>query len=334
MPLKTPSFWYEKQHNRCARFLTPLSWVYAFFAKLYQRQRRTYYAALPVICVGNITVGGSGKTPSCLALVEVLKTNGVFKNPFIVTRGYGGEITQATHVDSEIHTYKEVGDEALLMAQYALVIVARNRYEGATLAARLGADSVILDDGMQNQSLHKDITLCVVDGTKGFGNQRVMPAGPLRETLEEGFERSNGFIVTGEDKYGLSDALPGDKPVFKAALRTCDGLSKSKRYFAFAGLGHPDKFFAFLKDEGYMLIGSKAFADHHAYNHRELQALKDEAIAHNATLLTTEKDWQRLPYDDKKDIEILRVSMSFHDQEALSNFISSALFSAKNCKMK
>ena len=317
MPLKTPAFWYQPS-GLMAHLLTPVSWLYQLGHTINQiLQSAPYRANIPVICIGNALAGGSGKTPTVIALVQLLKRQNIATTPFILTRGYGGTIKTATHVNAK-HTAQDVGDEALLLARNAPTIIAADRSEGAKLAEKSGADLIIMDDGLQNNSLHKTLSFLVVERRIDFGNGKTIPAGPLREPLRKILPKVQSVICIGRP-------FQSDKPVFEAAITPTATLDLNKKYIAFAGLGRPEKFKDTLENLNINLVGWHAFADHHAYTLQDIETLKQEAAKNNATLITTEKDHVRLPADFVEPVETLAIEMTFQDTGALLSFIKEKL---------
>jgi tetraacyldisaccharide 4'-kinase len=256
-----------------------------------------------VICVGNLTAGGSGKTPVAIALAKLLRVRG--KNVFFLTRGYGGSEHGPVLIE-DTHRAAQVGDEALLLARAASTILARDRAQGAALADRLGADVIVMDDGHQNFSLAKTLSLVVVDGESGFGNGLMIPAGPLREPVAQGLARADAVIVVGQ---GHPDLQGYAGPVLQARLVPQDDALRGKRLFAFAGIGRPEKFQASLKDAGIDIAGWRSFADHHPYSDAELAALKT-----HAPLVTTTKDFVRLTPEQRAGIAVLEIEARFADE--------------------
>ncbi len=329
--MKAPKFWYQT---------TPLSGIadaaLAPLAKAYTklgRHHRTHAGnsskavSIPVVCIGNIVAGGSGKTPTAIAIKSLLQDERISLSPFFLTRGYRGKIEGPERVDDS-HDPELWGDEALLLARHAPVIVSKNRCKGAELAQSMSADVIIMDDGMQNYTLRKNITFCVVDGKTGFGNGQVMPAGPLRQPLEDGFDLTDAFILIGEDKKSLQKVLPSDKPVFTAYLqpKPDHGLALDANYIAFCGIGFPEKFRDSLQQAGVNVLSFHAFSDHHYYSLDDLKKLFNESRGKNAHLITTEKDFARLPNFLQKDlIKVLPVEVRFEDRAALSNYIKTSL---------
>jgi tetraacyldisaccharide 4'-kinase len=250
-----------------------------------------------------------------IAIAGLLKD----KKIFFLTRGYGGRLAGPHHVEPG-DSAADVGDEALLLARAAPTIMARDRRQGAQLAVRLGAEVIVMDDGHQNFSLQKDLSLVVVDGESGFGNGRVIPAGPLREPVAQGLARADAVIV-----MGTGNPLPGgfNGPVLRARLAAGDHQLAGCRVYAFAGIGRPEKFLATLQEEGAGVAGSRFFADHHVFDVMELVAIRSQALAANALPVTTEKDLARLPPEQRRGIAVLPVRAVFEDQDALVRLLDS-----------
>ncbi|MCF8496330.1 MAG: tetraacyldisaccharide 4'-kinase [Alphaproteobacteria bacterium] len=324
----TPSFWYRPPGSpspAAERLLAPFSRLYALGRRAHAGLIRAKKSPVPVICIGNIVAGGSGKTPAALALLEIIRKAAPAARPFFLTRGYGGGLKGPLRVDPA-HNFRDVGDEALLLAALAPTIVSADRVQGALQAAAEGADLIVMDDGLQNPALRKNLRIVVVDGRTGFGNGRLLPAGPLREPLAEGLGRADAFILIGEDLRGARALLPWGVPVFQADLRPAgaDLPVQNTRYLAFCGLGVPDKFFTFLRSLGYELAGTRAFPDHHPYAETDMEALEQEARSLGARLVTTQKDFVRLPRKTVPPVQILPVRLVFQEEEALAGFLKEA----------
>ncbi|MEM9469391.1 MAG: tetraacyldisaccharide 4'-kinase [Pseudomonadota bacterium] len=318
MPLKTPSFWYQEFGLKAA-LLKPVSLLYYAVHLLNQKLKTPYQSSIPVLCVGNIVMGGSGKTPTVLALIDLVQKNKLAKNPVILTRGYGGIIKRPTVVDTETHTHEQVGDEALLLAQKATVIVSPNRAQGAKKAEELRSDLIIMDDGFQNNSLNKDISLLVVDGINPFGNNQLFPAGPLRQTIKSALNQSDTIISIGPK-------IETEHAQFSASIEAEKStLNLERNYVAFAGLGRPEKFKKTLEDLSVKITTWNAFADHHPYSNKECEALLSIAKENDAELITTEKDWVRLPADMQKKTKTLPISLSFDQDEKFISFLKERL---------
>lgn len=326
--MRAPDFWTRQDWTaRCtAGALSPLGWLYGAATDWKRTHASPHRARATVICVGNLTAGGSGKTPVVRAVVGLLQAQGL--SPVVLSRGYGGNISNAVFVDAKAHRASDVGDEPLLLASAGPVIVARDRRRGAELADAHGADVIVMDDGHQNFTLAKDLSIVVVDAESGFGNGRILPAGPLRESARAGLARANAVVLVGEG----NPALPGySGPVLRARLVPLDGsLFSGRKLVAFAGIGRPEKFFATLRKLGAMLIDAVPFADHHTFTTAEIAALKISAQVAGATLVTTEKDFVRLAKADRKGISVFPVQAQFDDATALQRLLDRAVNSRRN----
>ena len=316
---RAPRFWDNPpaRPGAAARALAPLSWIWA------ERTRRRLAAGpgarvgVPVICVGNLSVGGTGKTPAVIALCERLRGRG--RRPAVISRGHGGALKGPVRVDPALHGAGDVGDEPLLLAAFGPVWIGRDRAAAARAAAAGGADALVMDDGFQNPALSKDLSIVVVDARHGFGNGRVMPAGPLREPVPEGLARADLTLAVGdpEARAGLRAAWPALSalPMLEGALEPlATGMDwKGLRAVAFAGIGRPEKFFATLRGLGADVVGARGFADHAPFDRRALARLAAEAKAAGAQLVTTEKDAARLPPAFLREVLVLPVRLSIDD---------------------
>ena len=323
---RTPEFWYQKR-GAAALALTPLSLLYHLGHSLHQATGKPRKAPMPVICVGNITAGGSGKTPTALALMDLIKAHKLGLKPHFLTRGYGGTESGPAQIDPRKHDSRHVGDESLLLARAAPAIISRDRYSGALLAAEKGADMILMDDGLQNTDLIKDFSFIVIDGQTGFGNGLMLPAGPLRQPLPDGIRKAGAFIIIGQDRHNIAAALPAGAPLLHAQI-TVDPASTPEKdipYIGFAGLGHPQKFKTTLEGLGLDLRGYHAFPDHHPYTVQDLQPLWHEAQNAGAQLITTEKDFERLPETFKPYVQTLPVTLKFEDPNAAVALLSGVL---------
>lgn len=318
--MKTPNFWQRRGFASTA--LLPVSALYRAVHRARVRGIVPKALPVPVLCVGNLTAGGAGKTPVVMALLARLQAQGVATQ--CISRGYGGSLYGPVRVDPEEHSAAEVGDEPLLIARVGACWVSKRRLSAATAAVLDGAKLIIMDDGLQNPTLHKDLTLLVVDGGYGFGNCRTLPAGPLRETLAEGLAKAQAVVMVGEDRAGVLLRLPQGLPVLYARLvPTAEAeLFRGRKLLAFAGIGRPEKFFATLRELGAKLVDTASFADHHAYSTQDLEALARRAGAKSATLVTTEKDAVRLPQAFQELVEVLRVGLVFEDEMALDTLLA------------
>ncbi len=298
--MKTPKFWNEK--GLISLLLTPLAAVYGRATQRRIRRGRPYHSSAKVICVGNITAGGVGKTPAAIALAKKYQAEG--KKVFFITRGYKGKLKNIL-VDLKTHTVEETGDEARLLAGTAPTIIAPKREAGAKMAEMMGAEVLILDDGFQNPGLYKDESWLVFDGTVGIGNGRIIPAGPLRETLADGEKRADYILIMGEDKTGLAKRC--SLPVYFGKLEPEPLTLPNRRVLAFAGIGHPEKFYQTLREMGIEVVKTHDFPDHYAYSEADIIALSEEAERGGLALITTEKDWVKMPADAEGRIYCLKV---------------------------
>ena len=321
--MRAPEFW--SAGGIAPALLAPLSLLFRAGGALRELGVTAWRAPVPVICVGNLTVGGAGKTPTVIALAALLKRRGL--DVACVSRGYGGNLPGPLQVDPARHKAAEVGDEPLLLARDAAAWVARDRRDGVRAAIAEGADVVILDDGLQYPALAPRLSFIVIDGPYGFGNGRVLPAGPLREPVEAGLTRAGAAIVIGEDTHGLAARLSGRLQVLRARLEpdADSARFKDRRVYAFAGIGRPGKFFATLRELGAVIAGEAAFPDHHRYSEDETMKLVEAAQRADAEPVTTEKDFTRLPDGARRMVKTIGVRLRFDDPAALEAVLLPAL---------
>ena len=327
--MQAPKFWYRSRSWQ-AILLSPLGVLYAWATARRQKNARPTQIDIPVICIGNLNVGGTGKTPTTIAIAQMLTSRGIAVH--IVSRGYGGSLQAVTQVDPRSHTADETGDEPLLMAAFAPTWVANERVAAARAAQNAGADVILLDDGFQDPSLTKDLTIIVVDAARGFGNGCCLPAGPLRESVHVGLKRANAVISIGEpevqsqfrersaDQVGRIEHLTASLKPIEMGMPWAKG-----RYLAFAGIGDPEKFFATLRGLGAPLVRTVALDDHQKFARPMIQRLMKEAQSMNAQLVTTEKDAARLPADLRSGILSLPVRLEFDDANALETLLEPVL---------
>jgi tetraacyldisaccharide 4'-kinase len=297
--MREPAFWWKPGGGG---LLSPVAAIYGAVAtaRMHGEGRR---AGLPVVCLGNLTVGGAGKTPAAIAVARLLLV--ARERPFFLTRGYGGRLRGPVRVDPAAHGATDVGDEPLLLAQLAPTIVARERVAGAAAARRDGATVIVMDDGFQNPSLVKDLSILVVDGRRGIGNGRMIPAGPLRAPLDTQMARAQALVVVGPtDRIVplLDVARRHDVRIFHGRLepeRRALAVVGPRKVLAFAGIGNPEKFFATLAEAGVEVADRASFPDHHRYTAAEAATLLKRADSANLVLLTTEKDFVRLAGDPR-----------------------------------
>lgn len=317
--MRAPEFWNSRYG--ASALLAPLGALYGASVAWKARCAAPHRAKAQVICVGNLTAGGSGKTPVALAIAARLAAKG--RKCFFLTRGYGGS-EPGPHQVAPGDGAERVGDEALLLSQTGPTIVARDRAAGAALAIARGADTIVMDDGHQNFALAKDLSFVVVDGETGFGNGRMIPAGPLRESVRQGLKRADAVIVMGR---GNPDLQGYSGPVLRARLEPEGVFLKSKRAFIFAGIGRPQKFLATVKSAGATVTGMQFFADHHPFGQSEITDLK--ARAGDSLLVTTEKDFVRLAQKDRVGIAMLKVHVLFDDPVRLDDLLNRTVDSSR-----
>jgi tetraacyldisaccharide 4'-kinase len=332
--LATPRWWYVRSGAPAPvirALLRPLSWAWA--AATARRIARTVPAdpGAPVICVGNLTVGGAGKTPVTMAILERLQARGVAGHA--LSRGYGGGEAGPLRVDPARHTAAEVGDEPLMMARTVPAWIARDRAAGARAAAQAGAPLVVMDDGHQNPGVKKALSLVVVDGETRdgewpFGDGAVFPAGPMREPLAEGLARADAVVLMMPLDLAAPDAelvaLFGAKPVLVARLAPAAAPPAGPQ-LGFAGVAKPWKVERSLKAAGCQLVDFAGFADHAPYTQERLNALARLAERYGAGLVTTEKDWVRLPAAWRQRVAAWPVRARFDDEAALDRLLDQAL---------
>ncbi len=321
--MRAPAFW--SGPSALSTLLMPLGAVYAAAGMLRRMAVRPQEAPVPVICVGNLVAGGAGKTPVALAIARHMIARDVEVR--FLSRGYGGTLRGPVRVVPGVHDAAEVGDEPLLLAGTAPCWVAADRVAGARAAAADGARVIVMDDGHQNASLRKTVSMVVVDGETGFGNGRIMPAGPLREPVAAGLARADAVVVIGEDRSGVAGQLPADITVLHGTLEpTGDSRTLSgETVFGFAGIGRPAKFRATLEALGCTVALWRDFPDHHPYRRAEIEAILRDAGAAGAIAVTTEKDAVRLPPDLRQSVRTVAVQVVWRDSGALDRILREAV---------
>lgn len=310
--MRPPEFWRGPGLGLAGTVLSPLGWLYGATGAVRRALAQPVRVPVPVLCVGNLVLGGAGKTPVAIDLGQRLATRG--RAVHFLTRGYGGSLKGPVRVDPARHDASHVGDEALLLARHAPTWMSADRPSGARAAVAGGADVIVMDDGFQNPSLHKDLSLVVVDGGFGLGNGAVFPAGPLREPADNGLARAQAVVVIGSGWTAPNLSVPilnaGVRPGPEAAAMT------GRRVFAFAGIGRPEKFYATLIEMGCDVVGTRSFDDHYPYTASDIDALTAAAQSAEAALVTTEKDFVRLPGGNRAGVTVVPVTLAWDDERA------------------
>ncbi len=304
--------------------LSPVAAIYAG-ATARRMARPGWHAPIPVICCGAVTAGGAGKTTLAIDLGRRLAARGVASH--FLLRGYGGSVKGPLRVEPAKHGSEMVGDEALLLAALAPTWVSADRAEGARCAIEAGAGAIVMDDGLQNSTLDKTLSLLTIDGSFGFGNGRAIPAGPLRESVATAAARCVAAVLVGEDEHDALAMLPPELPVLRATSVSGPEMAElaGKNVFAFCGIGNPRKFFTTLRQGGAVVAGSEAFADHYPYDAGDMQALLAQAERLSAIPVTTRKDWVRIPAEFQNRVQVVSVALQWEDPAQLDALLDRAM---------
>ncbi len=338
---RTPSFWYTPSlaGRIFSWILIPFGCLYATAGKLRAMVTVPYKPSIPVICIGNLTAGGSGKTPSAIAIMDLVIQSKLAKSPCFLTRGYGGEIVSPTLINPDTHNTVQTGDEAQLLAQHAPVIISANRKSGAKLAEKSGCDLIIMDDGLQNPSLKKDLCLTIINAKKGYGTARLFPAGPLRETIKSGTKKTDAFVIIGNDDYikNFENSMPAvmkNKPLLRASYVAAKnhGITDTKNYVAFTGIAHPDNFRTTIEELGGHIVSFHPYPDHYYYDTVDLDLFEQTAQNNAAQIITTEKDFVKLPksFKEQSSVIVLKMDLAWKDKKQLSSLIKDKISAAQN----
>lgn len=316
--MQEPWFWRAQgaRANAVAAILSPLSALYDAARRARNAVTRTEQPPVPVICIGNATLGGTGKTPFALMLAPLLAARG--HRPFFLTRGFGGRLPGPLAVDPSVHSASEVGDEPLLLARVSPTIVARDRPAGARLASELGADMIVMDDGFQNPAIAKTFSILLLDGADPGG--RLFPAGPYREPLKDALTRADAVVSISD---GAPAPLNSGKPSFSGHFAS-EVEGAGTRVVAFCGIARPERFFAALRARRFAIAEERCFPDHHRFRAAEIEALRRLAEARNAQLITTAKDFVRLTPDLRDGVSVFPVALRIDDPDRLVGLVVTA----------
>lgn len=332
MAREAPPFWWKKPDWR-ARALAPAAWAYGAVAGRRLLQAEPPQVALPVLCIGNFTVGGAGKTPTAIAFARTARARGL--RPGIVSRGYGGSYKGLHLVDPDRDSSTHVGDEPLLLARHALVALSPDRHKAALHLREQGCDFIIMDDGFQSARLHADFALLVVDAARGIGNGLVIPAGPLRAPLTDQMRKTDAVLRIGKGEaadFVIRQASRAGRPVYEALLApSSEAKVAGNRWLAFAGIGNPGKFFASVTQVGGEVAQSRTFPDHYSYRPDDLRDLAETARAQGLGLITTAKDHVRLatmrdaPKEFLDRLAVLNVDLQFERKDAPEKIVDTVM---------
>ena len=323
--MNAPRFWYSRSSILPRIALFPASIAYRFGGWLRRCLARPYRAKACVLCVGNVTMGGAGKTPVVIALAQAAARLGI--RVAAVSRGYGGALAGPVRVDPAHHGAADVGDEPLLIAAHVPTWISKNRAHGVRAADDDGVDLILLDDGFQNPTVVKDFSILVFDGPTGLGNGAVFPAGPLREPLESALDRTDIGVVIGKDSWDLGAGRLKSLTVHSADLAPVQTAADhdAGRYFAFAGIGIPEKFFATLERLNLNLVERRGYPDHHQYTDRDMNEILDAAARLGAQAITTRKDVVRIPSRFADSIDVLDVDLVFETSDTPETLVKEAM---------
>ena len=322
--LKAPKFWYLKRDSLLSNSLYPFSLLFRLGTKIRNLLSRERKTTLPIICVGNIVIGGAGKTPVALKIGNMLIKAGY--KPHFVSKGYGGLEKNNTLV-KDWHSPKSVGDEPLLLSEIAPTWIGLNRNKSFQLAKEKGADCIVMDDGFQNPTLQKDFSIIVINGEQGFGNKRVIPSGPLRESINRGLSRTNLVILIGEISDEVRNKIPKHIPLIAAnfKIKEDEMILKGQRVTAFAGIAYPEKFFNSLKLVNTNIVDKISYSDHHIYTENDLLNLAEIANKNKSILVTTKKDMVRIPKNFRSLVKTIDGFIEFDDENLLLEILSNLI---------
>lgn len=321
--MHAPQFWHRP--STIGKLLSPLSLLWRSGSTIHTFLNHSPWSSpVPVLCIGNITAGGAGKTPLAIDFIKALIKIG--HKPHVLTRGYGGSLKGPIRVNPSNHTVSEVGDEPLLIASTAPTWVAKNRVLGAKQAIKNGASVIVMDDGFQNETIKKTFSILTIDGGYGFGNGQIIPAGPLRETPNKAINRCNAIVLVGDDCHGILDYVGKTRPIYETKIIAHPNPELAdKKVLAFSGIGRPSKFFESVRELGYEIVGTYEFPDHHQFRSKEIKFILEQALSLSAIPITTTKDFVRLPPETRPKIKTIKISVEWKNIDDRETIIKRTL---------
>ncbi len=322
--LKAPKFWYKKKDTYLSNALYPFSLLFRLGTKIRNFISIKQQSPLPVICVGNIVVGGAGKTPVSLKIGNLLTKAGY--KPHFISKGYAGLINKSTLVQSW-HSATSVGDESILLSEVAPTWIGTDRINSSKLAKKDGADCLIMDDGFQNPTIQKDFSIIVINAAQEFGNKRVIPSGPLRESINRGLSRTNLIIVVGEISNELKQIIPKNIPTIesKFQIKKENKNFKGQNITAFAGIAYPEKFFQSVKEQGGIIVKQITYPDHYIYTENDLLTLAETANKTKSILVSTQKDNIRIPKPYRSLVNTLEGEIVFENEDFFIEILTNVI---------
>ncbi len=313
---KTPRFWHE--NGFIPQLLIPFAVIYFILKRIFSSRAKPQKFEAKIICIGNAIAGGAGKTPAAIAVYKELQKQKPAAKICFVSTAFRAKIYGPEKIDISKHTVADVGDEAFLLASHGNAVICKNRVKAVEYAISLGFTYIILDDGLHDKRIHKDITFLMIDGNYGFGNGLILPCGPLRDRLDYAVEGTDHIILIGEDKTKAVEQVNAftkkKYPVIRSFIDTTTKIDETNIYVAFAGIGRPQKFFDTLKNDMKLVVAETVeFPDHHTYNESDFETLNNIAASQKAKLITTEKDFVKLPKEFAANVECLKIELQFDD---------------------
>lgn len=320
---KTPEFW--SREGIVSQLLLPLTVIYFICKRIFSSHSKPQKFNCKIITVGNPVVGGAGKTPTAIAIYKMLKSLHKGRKICFLSKGYGGVLKGPILADLEKHQASEIGDEPVLLAAKAPVIISKDRLKGVEFADKEGFDIVITDDGLHDDRFGKSLNLAVIDGPYGLGNRLVLPSGPLRDRIDLALRNVENVLIVGEDKKETTEYLKkrvGRKfNILRSDIKVTSKHDPKGIYLAFAGIARPQKFFDTLNDLKLYTCETVEFPDHHAYSEDDIKYLKEISAQNKAKLITTEKDYVKLPEKFKKEVDCVKIELNFADKKKVEKLL-------------